>query len=231
MAKELDLYYQTNLPRRYKPQKWRGTHFQENAGLEEMYQRINALDPKLVIDVGCGRNQHKSHIKNLVGFDASPFPEVDRHCTILEAEFDINSADAVLCLGSIQYISREYVLANIDRVMGWVKPGGLIEMRVMLNDEFSQEYHKVYDRRNVRYPWDDVLRNWVTERYDLEYQVQPWIYNATASVDPLEKTYSELKRNQIDTGLKNQRWLEKIKTKDGLKQQLKRQCWTWRKKQ
>jgi trans-aconitate methyltransferase len=229
MDKELDLYYQTTLPDRYRPTGWKGNHFQENAGIEEMYARINALDPTLVIDAGCGKNKHKPFIKNLIGFDASPYLGVDMCCAILDAEFEPASADAVLCLGSIQYIDEEYILANIDKVISWVKPGGLIEMRVMLNDTVSQEYHKVYDKDAVRYPWDDQLRNKITEKYNLEYVVEPWIYNATASIELLERKYRKFQRKQVDTGLKDKEWLESVKLKDSLMQELKRQCWTWRK--
>jgi SAM-dependent methyltransferase len=193
-----------------------------------MYARVNALNPTLVIDAGCGKNQHKPFIQNLIGFDASPFPNVDINCAILDAQFEPASADAVLCLGSIQYISREYILANINKVIGWVKPGGLIEMRVMLNDEFSKEYHAIYDKDAVRYPWDDQLRNEITEKYNLEYIVEPWTYNATAPLELLEKKYERMKRNQVDTGVKDNHWLESKKIKDSLMQQLKRQSWTWR---
>jgi hypothetical protein len=38
-----------------------------------------------------------------------------------------------------------------------------------------------------------------------------------------------MKRKQVDTGLKDQNWLEDRKIKDSLMQQLRRQSWTWRK--
>lgn len=230
MDKELDLYYQTTLPERYSPTGWKGDHFQENAGLEEMYDRVNALNPTLVIDAGCGKNKHKPFIQNLVGFDASPYTHVDLNCSILDAPFEPESADAVLALGSIQYISREYILENIDRVISWVKPGGLIEMRVMLHDQCSIDYHAVYDKDAVRYFWDDELRNEVTQKYDLEYVVEPWVYNATAAQEMLDKKYRKFRRKWVMPGLRTQQWLDDIKLKDSLMQHLKRQCWTWRKK-
>jgi len=229
MDKELDSYYQTTLPSRYDPSKWKGDWFQENAGLEEMYARINALNPTLVIDAGCGNNRHKAHIKNLIGFDASPYEDVDIHCPILEAPFETETADAVLALGSVQYISREYILANMEKIISWVKPGGLIEIRVKFNNTFSQEYHKVYDKDAVRYLWDDELRNEITKKYNLEYVIKPWEYNAIALPERLEKKYKKLKRRKVDTGLRDSQWLEEIKIKDSLMQQLNRQCWTWRK--
>ena len=223
MDKELDLYYQTTLTKKYKPQKWIGYLFQENAGFEEMYNRINALNPNLVIDAGCGRNKHKNHIKNLIGFDASPYPEVDLHCAILDAPFDPNSADAVLALGSVQYISRAYVVENMKQIISWVKPGGLIEMRVMLDDDKSKEYNKVYDREALRFPWDNALIEEITNDQCLEFVTLPWSYSATAPEEGLEKEI------QLMTGYMPPERMERRKEKFRAMQELSRLAWTWRK--
>jgi hypothetical protein len=206
-----DPYYQTLLPKRYDPDTWDGDDFQANARLDEIYTRINALNPMLVIDAGCGRNKHKAHIQNLVGFDASDFPEVDINCPILEAPFDPESADAVLCLGSVQFISREYIIENMDRIISWVKPGGLIEMRVMYADETAKTYWAVFDPKGVKYPWDKELREEITKKHNLEYAVEPWFYNSELDEDAKSKNYK--KEGRLN-----------------LRQQLKRECWTWRKK-
>lgn len=204
----IDPYYDSILTKRYNPETWWGDEFQENAGLEEMYTRINALNPTLVIDAGCGRNKHKSYIKNLIGFDASPFPEVDINCPILEAKFNPASADAVLCLGSVQFISREYIIENMDRIISWVRPGGLIEMRVMVTDENAKNFIEMYDPQSVKYPWDVALRNDLSVRHNLDYVVNPWTYQATAPIDTVKK-----KAGNIESAM--------------LKRQLKRECWTW----
>jgi hypothetical protein len=204
----IDPYYDTILTKRYNPETWWGDKFQENAGLEEMYARINALNPTLVIDAGCGRNKHKAHIKNLIGFDASPFPEVDYNCPISEAEFKTESADAVLCLGSVQFISREYIIQNMDRVINWVKPGGLIEMRVLLSDDNAKDYIETFDKEGVKYPWDVELRNEIAAKHNLTYLIEPWEYQATAPLDVIVKNAGKLERA--------------MRKKD-----LKRECWTW----
>ena len=207
-----DLYYNTILTKRYNPETWWGDAYQENAGLEEMYARVNALDPKLVIDAGCGRNKHKEHIKNLIGIDASPFPEVDINCPILEATFQPNSADVVLALGSVQFISREYIIENMEKLISWVKPGGLIEMRVLVHDKTAKDWIEQYDRQGVKVPWDAELREYITNQYNLKYLIDPWTYQATASIDVI-------KQNE-----------HKIKGEGAMsKRDLKRECWTWRK--
>ena len=203
-----DQYYNSILPNKYNPDTWWGDEYQENAGFEEMYNRINALNPNLVIDAGCGRNKHKNHIKNLIGFDASPYPEVDLHCAILDAPFDPNSADAVLALGSVQFISKEYIIENVERIVSWVKPGGLIEIRILLQDKVAKNYIEEYDKKGVKVSWDTELKNYVSKKYNLSYFIKPWIYNGTASIDVIEKISLNKKRAIA-------------------KQNLKRECWTW----
>lgn len=207
----MDLYYTSILTGRYDPGKWWGDAYQENSGLEEMYDRINALNPTLVIDAGCGRNRHKPYIQNLIGFDASPFPEADIHCAISEAPFETNSADAVLVLGSVQFISRDYIISNMEKIISWVKFDGLIEMRTLLQNEQARNYIKKYDTRGVKVPWDNELRDYLSQIYNLEYVIEPWIYAATAPLEVIEKK-AEIEEQAM------------------AKRELKRECWTWRKK-
>lgn len=208
-----DPYYDTILVKRYNPKKWNGDAFQANARLEELYERINNLNPSLVIDAGCGRNAHKKYIKNLVGFDASPFPEIDYHCPILEAPFKPESADAVLCLGSVQFISRDYIIENMNRVISWVKPGGLIEMRVMVADDDAKRFWQEYDPKGVKYPWDKELRDELTAKHNLEYFIEPWTYQSAADENSLKKHNRDISEERIQ-----------------LRANQKRECWTWRKK-
>jgi trans-aconitate methyltransferase len=203
-----DLYYNSILTKRYNPETWWGDAYQENAGLEEMYARVNALDPTLVIDAGCGRNKHKEHIKNLIGIDASPFPEVDINCPILEATFQPNCADVVLALGSVQFISREYIIENMEKLISWVKPGGLIEMRVLVHDKTAKDWIEQYDQQGVKFPWDAELREYITNQYNLKYLIDPWTYQATAPIDVIKKNANKIKSAMA-------------------KRDLKRECWTW----
>lgn len=202
----MDPYYNTIMPKRYNPNRWHGDDFQINAKLDQLYERVNALDPKLVIDVGCGRNKHKGHIKNLIGFDASPFPEADLHCPILEAEFEPESADAILVLGSVQFISREYIIENIDRAISWVRPGGLIEMRVMVFDDQAEEFMSKYDKRSVKVAWDDELKAEVAKKHNLSYVVEPWFYQAMATDESIQRNAGRLHRAMAKRELKRENW-------------------------
>lgn len=160
------------LAKKFNPETWDGDKFQKDAGLKEMYQRINSMNPTLVIDAGCGRNIHKNHIKNLIGFDPSPFPGIDFKATILEAEFEKESADAVLALGSVQFIDRDYIYENMDKIFSWVKPHGIIEMRVA-TEQFAS-------RRIGHFFWTEDMIDYLTEKYDLSFYIKPVIYDSYA---------------------------------------------------
>jgi hypothetical protein len=214
-----DIYYSSILVRRYNPKKWKGDAYQKNAKLDELYDRINSLNPSLVIDAGCGRNSHKSQIKNLIGFDASPFPEVDICCPISEAPFEPESADAVLCLGSVQFIGRNYIIENMDKIISWVKPGGLIEMRVMLADSIAIDFWKYDDPNGVKFPWDESLRAEIANKHKLEYMVAPWVYHGDLDDEKLEA----IKETRKQSGYRINE--EKIR----LRAKQSRECWTWRK--
>lgn len=165
-----DLYYSDNrLSSRFYPALWNGDSFQDDASFAEMYERINSKNPTLVIDAGCGRNKHKEKIKNLIGFDPSPFPNIDFCSTILDADFENESADAVLALGSIQFFSKDYIKQNIEKVLSWCKPNGLIEMRIA-PDKFSTSETWHYCHWEI--PWISEFTN----EFNLAYIVEPIHY-------------------------------------------------------
>jgi hypothetical protein len=69
---------------------------------------INALDPKLVLDLGCGYNKYKGLIKGVVGVDANNMfvngtSVADINDTILniynDGIFEDSSVDAIICFG------------------------------------------------------------------------------------------------------------------------------------
>lgn len=90
--------------------------------------QINALNPKAVLDAGCGYNEFKGKIQNLTGID--PFnPRADIKTHILEYETDIEY-DAVICLGSINFGTTDKIFEEVKKVVSLTKTGGLIIFRV-----------------------------------------------------------------------------------------------------
>jgi hypothetical protein len=143
---------QIRLNAKFNPKRWDGyMAFQHytHSGMN-LIEEVNALDPDLVIDVGCGHNRFKGHIKNLIGFDPQPFPMIDLQSDILSINFRPESADVLLVLGSIQFGTREFVKENLDKVVTWLKPGGYIVMRTLY--EFKEEELPFSD---VHYVWND----------------------------------------------------------------------------
>jgi SAM-dependent methyltransferase len=92
--------------------------------------QINRYKPELVIDAGCGTNLWKAKIKNLVGFDKKPHPDLDYNCNYKEFDLQVQpgTADFVFCLGSMH--AEADVSHELDLVYKWLKPGGRVIMRV-----------------------------------------------------------------------------------------------------
>lgn len=97
---------------------------------ENLVETINSTNPDKVIDAGCGVNPFKGKIKNLIGIDVHPHPNADIVSSIKNMNIDPNSVDVVLLLGTLQIVSKDYIFDNLKKVVSWVKPGGVIIVRV-----------------------------------------------------------------------------------------------------
>ena len=80
-----------------------------------------------VLDVGCGFNEFKAHIPNLVGIDPA------NDCADYKISIEDFKPDAVFnvafCLGSINFGSEENILNQIACVVKLLKSGGRIYWR------------------------------------------------------------------------------------------------------
>jgi hypothetical protein len=97
----------------------------ENKSGLELLTKITDNDS--VIDVGCGRNPFKGKIKNLLGVDPA-FDQADVKCTIDEFVTD-TKFDVALCLGSINFGSKEDIERQITKVVSLLKPNARIYWR------------------------------------------------------------------------------------------------------
>jgi len=141
-----------DLAKKFNPSTWDGFmafQYYTHSGMN-LIDDVNALDADLVIDVGCGHNRFKGHIKNLIGFDPQPFPMADIQSDIASINFRPESADVLLVLGSIQFGTRENVKQNLDKVVSWLKPGGFIVMRTLYQFDTS-----TIPYADVHYVWTD----------------------------------------------------------------------------
>ena len=89
---------------------------------------VNALKPRSVVDLGCGFNEFKGKIDNLVGIDpyntkADILCDITRHSP--KYKYDI-----ALCFGSINFGGSDKIFNELSHVVNnIVNPGGLIFFR------------------------------------------------------------------------------------------------------
>lgn len=90
--------------------------------------RINALDPSAVLDVGCGYNLFKDRVANLTGIDKYN-SSADFMVDIMEYDVPERSYDVAIVFGSVNFGSAEDIRAQMRKVVSLVKPGGMLFIR------------------------------------------------------------------------------------------------------
>jgi len=112
---------------------------------------VNAMNPDNVIDIGCGYNEFKGKIKNLIGIDPyNDRADIDVHT--LDYKPDVQF-DVAICLGSINFGSSDKILAELENVVSMVKSGGMLYFRVnpgIQHDKPAAKWINFYD-------WDPVF--------------------------------------------------------------------------
>jgi SAM-dependent methyltransferase len=125
-----------------------------------MVDEINSLEPSLVIDLGCGLNQYKGLINNLVGVDVVGCREdIVADITNLKEHFADHTADVVLALGSINFGQADLIESQLKEVKRLLKPGGVAYFRANQND------HDKDHKGDLRYyDWSkDLVEHWATQ--------------------------------------------------------------------
>ena len=124
------------------------------AGVSRRLAIVNALNletNETVIDIGCGYNEFKGKIKNLIGIDPyNDRADIDVHT--LDYKPDIQF-DVAICLGSINFGSSDKILAELENVVNMVKSGGMLYFRVnpgIQHDKPEAKWINFYD-------WDPVF--------------------------------------------------------------------------
>jgi SAM-dependent methyltransferase len=110
-----------------------------------MISEINSSSPSLVIDLGCGVNQYKTLINNLVGVDIIGCREdIVADISDLSMHFKDGAADVVLALGSINFGNDEVIEKQLKEVKRLLKPGGVAYFRANQNDHDPNHEGKLY---------------------------------------------------------------------------------------
>ena len=101
-----------------------------------------------VIDIGCGNNEFKALIKNLTGLDIVN-PRADVVVDFDDYETD-QTFDVALCLGSIQYGTRDDIERQLKKLSKLVHAGGRVYWRT--NTGVRDHKNALVDQVPY-YPW------------------------------------------------------------------------------
>lgn len=112
------------------------------------YALIDKIKPEeLVLDVGCGFNEFKKHIPNLIGID--PANDLADVKTVIEYfavdKSNRNKFDVAFCLGSINFGEYFNITSQIASVVMCLKPQARIYWRCNpgLKDHGNQECENI----------------------------------------------------------------------------------------
>ena len=93
-----------------------------------LIDEVNSLKPRAVLDVGCGYNEFKGKIDNLIGID----PYNDRaDLQVSTLDYRTNQKfDVIMCLGSVNVGSKDKITAEVGRCVNLLADGGTMFFRV-----------------------------------------------------------------------------------------------------
>ena len=114
----------------------------------KVIEEVNALKPRAVLDIGCGYNEFKGKIPNLVGID--PYNDAaDHKVGLLEYNSD-TKFDIAIALGSINFGSTDKIFAELEKAVSLCAPGAVMFFRV----NPGHQHDKPEARWITFYPWN-----------------------------------------------------------------------------
>ena len=124
-------------------------------------EEITKLDPKNVLDVGCGYHPFKGRIPNLIGID--PYNNcADYEVDILDYKVKAGTHDHIIALGSINFNSRDEIEQRFAHCVELLAPGGKFYLRA--NPGIPHRTGPYVDI----FPWTFETVNEFAERYGLK---------------------------------------------------------------
>ena len=123
-------------------------------------EEICRMNPRRVLDVGCGYNPFKGRIPNLIGID--PYNNcADLMVDILDYHVEPASHDHVIALGSINFNSREEIEERFAAVVNLLAPNGHLWMR-------CNPGHSHKNRPWIEiFPWSVDVAHELSKKYNL----------------------------------------------------------------
>jgi hypothetical protein len=124
----------------------------------ELAEEINRLNPKSVLDVGCGYHPFKGRINNIVGID--PYNNcADYMVDILDY---VGKHDVVIALGSINFNSKDEIVSRFKKCVDILETNGMFYLRA--NPGIS---HKTGPYVDI-FPWSFEVVKEFAEKYNLK---------------------------------------------------------------
>jgi hypothetical protein len=124
----------------------------------ELANEVNKLEPRSVLDVGCGYHPFKGRINNLVGID--PYNNcADYMVDILDY---VGHHDVVIALGSINFNSRDEIEARFAKCVDILDTGGRFILRA--NPGIT---HKTGPYVDI-FPWSFEIVKEFADKYNLK---------------------------------------------------------------
>lgn len=124
----------------------------------QLAEEVNRLNPRSVLDVGCGYHPFKGRINNLIGID--PYNDcADYMVDILEY---VGSHDIIIALGSINFNSKDEIESRFKRCVDMLDVGGRFYLRA--NPGIT---HKTGPYVDI-FPWSFEVVKEFADRYNLK---------------------------------------------------------------
>ena len=114
----------------------------------KVIEEVNTLKPRNVLDIGCGYNEFKGKIPNLIGID--PYnTNADYEVGIIDYKTGIKF-DVIIALGSINFGSTDKVFAELEKAVSLCAPGAVMFFRV----NPGHQHDKPEAKWITFYPWN-----------------------------------------------------------------------------
>ncbi len=141
---------------------WKPNNKNFGASGDALIEKVNALEPKNVLDIGCGYNLLKGKIKNLHGID--PYNTLaDEIIDLMDVRLD-GQFDVVLCLGSINFGCETEIKRKVAKAVSLCRPSGHIFWRVNPGLTHTREGAEWVDF----FEWDENKLRELAEENDCE---------------------------------------------------------------
>jgi hypothetical protein len=128
---------------RYFTKVWQPKHKKYKYSGLSIVDEINSMNLSNVLDIGCGYNEFKGKINNLVGIDAYN-NRADHQVSLLDYQTP-DRYQAIVCFGSINFGSVTKIIAEMRKAVTLATVGGLLYFRVNPGIQHDDEEAKWID--------------------------------------------------------------------------------------